>query len=160
MWPIEFIKRMIQHLLRGEVNLPERNIDSARRLNPSANEFPSARTNSTLTSSVPHTSPAVTSQRNILEENISPNKMTIKIELPITSIHPHPRRYTITMPKDMSIGRLRVNLANEFKVNKDDWKIVAIDNDRRQHILNDRERLNDIQINKRKRLYFYPNILE
>lgn len=149
MWPIEFIKRLVQRVLRGEVSLPERIYDLARRGIMSTFDSPRSRENSTIT----------TPQQNAAVSVVPVNKISLGIELPITSRNPHPRRFTITIPKDMSVGRLRTKLAEKFEVKNEDWRIVAIDDKNAQRILDDKEKLNEIKPEKRRRIYFYPNIL-
>lgn len=161
MWPIEFIKWLVQHTLRGEPSLLKRSIGSVQK--PKMPDvIPNIRDNSTLGTNLSQSiwTNVIFGQARARHKELPSDKFVVNIELPRSSDHPHPRRYNIIMRKDIDVGKLRIKLAKEFNLNKDDWKVVAIDDKNRQYVLDDKKKLNEIRPEKRARLYFYPNILE
>jgi hypothetical protein len=162
MWPIEFIKWLIQYTLRGEPSLFERNIGSVQKSKMPKPVSSDIQDNSTLGMNLPQSvwTNTIFGQTKTKHKEIPSDKFVVNIELPRSSDHPRPRRYNIIMRKDIDVGKLRIKLAKEFNLNKDDWKVVAIDDKNRQYVLDDKKKLNEIRPEKRARLYFYPNILE
>ncbi len=144
----DFIKKAVEYILRGVVYMSRTYAYLGQTRVDSALNSYRTRENSTL--GVP--------RRDTTPPSNNTNKIKIRIELPITPRHPQPRKFVVTMPKGTSVGRLRIKLANEFKVQNKDWRIVAIDDKNKQRILEDKEMLDEIEPEKRKRIYFYPNI--
>lgn len=89
-----------------------------------------------------------------------PNDITITIRLPLSSENPNPRVYKVIINQETTAGRLKTYLARKFNKNEKDWQIIARADGELSYALKKDTKLMGFQDDKRRRLYFYPRILD
>ena len=160
--PIEFIKRWIQRVDRGESSMVHTDYTS---------RIPKITDGTSAFKLLDHLQNYKTYTNEIRSEFdkerilLPPDKIAIRIELPISSDYPRPRVFDIAIPKEMDVDSFKTKLAEKIKINEDGWEIIEIDDDnKRQRILKKNEKLDKYQLknnqSNKKRLYFYPNIFK
>lgn len=90
----------------------------------------------------------------------SSKEITITIRLPISSDNPNPRIYKVIVNQETTAGRLKAYLAGKFNKNEENWQIIARSDGELSYALKKDTKLKDFQDDKRRRLYFYPRILD
>jgi len=164
MWPIEFIKKLVQRLLRGGPSLSEKNNWFDRRIVAPARDYPKTPENSTISpdahrvpqarcTAVPPTC------RNEFSTQPHVRRTKLLVGLPPSSSIPSARIVREQVSHDMTAEKLIEQLAGKLGVNKDKWVLLVFSDDNAPYQLDKEKSIGKFLTSKTERLYFYPKAM-
>ena len=167
MWPIEFIKRMVLCMFRGEPSLPETFTHPARRNDTSTGDFSNLQGTSTVNRDIPRTSQIVQARRvaapqackNEISARSHTGRRRLLVGLPPSSSIPNARIVREQVSQDMTAEKLIERLAGRLDVDKDKWVILVFSDNKKPYLLDKGESIGKFLTSKTERLYFYPKAM-
>ena len=120
MWPIEFIKKIIRRMLRGELSLPEMFVNPARKNNIPTSDFSDFQGTSTLAKG---THPAQLSRTTIPSTRSRARRTKLLVGLPPSSQNSRANVVREQITIEMTAGELVDRLAAKHRVNKANVKL-------------------------------------
>lgn len=158
---IEFIKRLVHYILRGEASLPEESAVLISKNDTSSGNLFGWEKSSQSSDAVSHVHSATkTVMQTRQNAPRSPLRKELLIGLPPRSNVSRIRIMREKLPSlDITAEKMVARLAEKLGVNKEKWVLMVFSDNNAPYQLDGNEQIGKFLTSKTERLYFYPKAM-